>query len=61
MGGGVRLWEVSEPGRVSFPEGLTRFEPDPAGPHRYLIPAAPDETVADAIEAVMVQQPKAQR
>ena len=59
MAGEVRLWEVSEPGTVSFPEGPTVFEADPDGQHRYLIKAAEYDVVAEVIEDLMVQPPKA--
>ncbi len=60
MAGDVQLWDVSEPGTVSFPEGPTIFEPDPDGQHRYLIADAPFEYVAEVIEELMIQPPKAQ-
>lgn len=53
------LWDLSEPGRVTFPESLTRFAPAADGPHRYLIPKAPVERVAEVIEQLMTQPPKA--
>lgn len=59
MAGDVHLWEVSEPGTASFPEGPTVFEYDPDGQHRYLIKAAEFDTVAEVIEDLMIQPPKA--
>lgn len=55
----VTLWTLSEPGTVSFPNGPTVFEADPEGNHRYLIAEAPYEVVAEVIEALMIQPPKA--
>lgn len=57
MEGDQPLWDLSEPGTATFPEGRTVFTPTPSGRHRYLIAKAPIETVADAIEALMVQPP----
>ncbi len=56
---GKRLWDLSEPGRASFPDGLTWFEADPEGPHRYLIHNATNEEVAEAIEPLMARAPAA--
>lgn len=56
---GAPLWGLSPPGTARFPEGKTRFAPDPAGRHRHLTLAAPVETVAAAIEAWMVRPPAA--
>jgi len=61
MAGDIRLWEVSEPGTVTFPEGPTVFEPDPEGAHRYLIKAAEYDVVAEVIEDLMVQPPKTEK
>jgi hypothetical protein len=55
----VQLWEVSEPGTVRFPEGRTVFQANLNGNHRYLIPGAPYEKVAEVIEELMIQLPKA--
>lgn len=55
------LWRLSPPGRASFPDGRTRFDESPDGPHRTLLPAASPEEAASAIEALMVQPPRARR
>lgn len=55
--GELTLWELSPPGRVRFPDALTRYEPDPAGPHRHLISKASNEEVAAVIEALMTRPP----
>lgn len=52
------LWRPSEPGRVSFPDARSRFEPDPNGPHRHLIRHAANAEVAAVIEPLMIQPPK---
>ncbi len=50
------LFGLSEPGRVRFAgDGSNTFRPDTEGNHRYLITAVPDETIAKAIEDLMVQ------
>lgn len=59
MAGDIRLWEVSEPGTASFPEGPTVFEPHADGNHRHLIKAAEYDVVAEVIEDLMIQPPKA--
>jgi hypothetical protein len=59
MAGDLVLWTLSEAGTVSFPEGRTVFEPGPDGKHRYLIADASNEAVAEVIEALMIQAPKA--
>lgn len=56
--GGTTLWELSEPGTVSFPGGLTRFEAAPDGRHRYLEEKAPTTRVEQVIEDLMVQPPR---
>ncbi len=56
--GDLKLWELSEPGVVSFPKGPTVFDPHSEGKHRYLIARASNEEVAKAIEALMFQPPK---
>ena len=55
---GVQLWELSEPGRVSFPGGLSVFKPEPEGPHQFMKQKSSPEEAAKAIEALMVQPPK---
>lgn len=55
----LTLWELSPPGRVQFPDAQTRFTPDAASTHRYLIPKASNEEVASVIEGLMTQAPKA--
>jgi len=57
--GDTTLWQLSEAGTVDFPEALTVFSPDPAGNRRYLIAEASFETVAEVIEGLMIQPPKA--
>ena len=52
------LWESSAPGRASFPDGVTRFEREESGTHRYLIARASDEETATVIEALMIQPPR---
>lgn len=61
MCGEETLWELSGPGRAAFPESRTRFEPAEDGPHRYLIPKAPVERVAEVIEQLMAQPPKGRK
>lgn len=52
------LFELSELGVVDIAEdGSNTFQADPAGNHHYLVTAVPDETIADAIEDLMVQPP----
>jgi len=53
----VRLWKVSKPGIVKFPEGQTVFEDCPDGHCRYLIADASNAMVARVIEDLMVQFP----
>jgi hypothetical protein len=54
--GGDGLFRLSEPGEVAIaPDGSNTFQPDPDGDRRYLLTTAPDETIADAIEDLMVQ------
>ena len=51
------LWQISEPGRVSFIDGLTKFTPDPNGRHRYLIKKADPNRVGEIIEELMIFPP----
>lgn len=57
--GDIQLWELSEPGTVSFPEGPTVFAPHPEGQHRFLIPKAEIPVVEQVIEDLMIQTPRA--
>jgi len=57
-GADLRLWKVSDPCKVSFPEGKTVFQTHPKGNCRYLIADASPEKVAGIIESIMVQSPK---
>ncbi|TDE08623.1 nucleoside hydrolase [Jiangella asiatica] len=53
------LFELSEPGTISIAaDGSNTFAPDPDGQHHYLLTAVPDETIAEAIEDLMVQAPE---
>lgn len=58
---GRTLWQLSEPGWVSFPDARTRFVRNAWGRHRHLIRHAGDEEVAAVIEALMIQPPKRRR
>ncbi|MCW3819049.1 nucleoside hydrolase [Micromonospora sp. DR5-3] len=52
------LFKLSEPGQVKITaDGSNTFQADPSGTRHYLLTAAPDETIAKAIEDLMVQAP----
>lgn len=56
--GGDGLFGLSNPGNVEIkPDGSNEFHADANGTRRYLVPAVPDETIANKIEDLMVQPP----
>lgn len=57
--GDLHLWNISKPGTASFPEGRTVFKAHTGGNHKHLIVKAPYKKVADVIETLMIQLPKA--
>jgi inosine-uridine nucleoside N-ribohydrolase len=53
------LFNLSAPGDVEIaPDGTNTFTANAGADRRYLIPAVPDATIADAIEDLMVQPPR---
>lgn len=59
--GGGGLFTLSDPGTVTIaPDGWSQWTDDPSGRHRYLIKIAPDDTIADTVSDLMVQQPDAE-
>jgi len=58
MAGDTRLWNLSAPGMVTFPEAKTVFKAAADGKHRYMLRHAPVEAVEKAIEALMIQPPR---
>jgi inosine-uridine nucleoside N-ribohydrolase len=52
------LFALSDPGNVTIePDGSNSFTPAADGTRRYLVPAVADQTIADALEDLMVQAP----
>lgn len=52
-------WSLSPPGRVQSKDGISRFQPDPDGQHRYLIEKADPKKIAAELDELMARPPKA--
>jgi inosine-uridine nucleoside N-ribohydrolase len=52
-------WSLSPPGRVSATNGVSSFQPDPAGNHTYLIKQADPKEIAAELDQLMARTPKA--
>lgn len=52
-------WSLSPPGRVQSTDGISRFQPDPDGQHRYLIEKADPKKIAAELDELMTRPPKA--
>ncbi len=52
-------WSLSPPGRVQSEDGISRFQPDPDGSHRYLIEKADPKQIAAELDELMSLPPKA--
>lgn len=52
-------WSLSPPGRVQAKDGVSRFQPDPDGPHRYLIERRDPQQIAAELDELMARPPSA--
>ncbi|MCL4206686.1 MAG: nucleoside hydrolase [Pirellulaceae bacterium] len=54
-------WSLSPPGRVSARNGVSSFQPVPAGSHTYLIKKADPKEIAAELDGLMARTPEARQ